>query len=486
MSILFYKRPDYIAKENGPMENASCQKYVDRANCSRASIPENLSYEKVMGGKTLPPCSLPDFLDYLIYIAHDAENLQFYLWFKDYSKRFEKLSKAEQALSPEWTAEESAHTATIVPNPRVSKRTIYEAALLASAEEEESTRSVPTSRRSSFDSLLAPPPPPAKTLNIAADINTQAGLKWESFSIQPLRAEVTQILAHYIQPSAPRELNLSHKIRTQVIHAIQHTTHPSAFAPILEPLLLTLRNQSHPNFIRWTICNGNKPRVFFLRSLAVTVLSIGVIMSVLLILSHQSRWWRVWVIIPFWFGTVNLVAAYKGLCVLLYRRHTRELHPWEIDTTVEKVAASHFPTGNSLVSSNDEMTNLQNPLPEPPQPTHQRVASERSATFEHDLEAQPLPAAHRMNSPASSLTGSGLNEKLLPLGARNSFEHEPWVAKWTRRSNLKKLFIKKVWVKEEGLRLIQNRIVQQAHAWGILISIPVTIGVVACPVVGVI
>jgi hypothetical protein len=44
-------------------------------------------------------------MDYLVYVAHDAENLQFYLWFKDYTKRFGELNRDEQALSPEWKTE---------------------------------------------------------------------------------------------------------------------------------------------------------------------------------------------------------------------------------------------------------------------------------------------------------------------------------------------------------------------------------------------
>lgn len=48
------------------------------------------------------PCSLRDFMDYLKYVSHDAENLQFYLWLKDYTKRFNELKASEKMLSPEW------------------------------------------------------------------------------------------------------------------------------------------------------------------------------------------------------------------------------------------------------------------------------------------------------------------------------------------------------------------------------------------------
>lgn len=42
-------------------------------------------------------------MNYLIYIEHSAENLQFFLWYKDYAKRFAQADTADIALSPEWT-----------------------------------------------------------------------------------------------------------------------------------------------------------------------------------------------------------------------------------------------------------------------------------------------------------------------------------------------------------------------------------------------
>ena|SRR3569833_69117 len=47
--------------------------------------------------------TITDFMDYLLYIEHSAENLQFYLWHQDYVKRFKKAPASDTALSPEWT-----------------------------------------------------------------------------------------------------------------------------------------------------------------------------------------------------------------------------------------------------------------------------------------------------------------------------------------------------------------------------------------------
>ena len=70
-----------------------------------------------------------DFMNYLIYVEHSAENLQFYLWYKDYANRFRDASTADIALSPEWTEamEDDAvakirreHTEKIRPSPEAA------------------------------------------------------------------------------------------------------------------------------------------------------------------------------------------------------------------------------------------------------------------------------------------------------------------------------------------------------------------------------
>ena len=43
-------------------------------------------------------------MNYLIYIERAAENLQFFLWYRDYSKRFSEIPASERVLAPEWTA----------------------------------------------------------------------------------------------------------------------------------------------------------------------------------------------------------------------------------------------------------------------------------------------------------------------------------------------------------------------------------------------
>jgi hypothetical protein len=42
-------------------------------------------------------------LNYLKYHERAAENLQFFLWYQDYVRRFNDMPASERALAPEWT-----------------------------------------------------------------------------------------------------------------------------------------------------------------------------------------------------------------------------------------------------------------------------------------------------------------------------------------------------------------------------------------------
>lgn len=57
-------------------------------------------------------------MNYMKYIEHDAENLQFFLWFRDYCQRFENLPASEKALSPAWTTAQVESDAQAVKSAR--------------------------------------------------------------------------------------------------------------------------------------------------------------------------------------------------------------------------------------------------------------------------------------------------------------------------------------------------------------------------------
>jgi hypothetical protein len=54
MSILFYRRPDYVNRPAGPLNQEDCQKYVERTKNNKNAIPPELSFDKVISNEALP------------------------------------------------------------------------------------------------------------------------------------------------------------------------------------------------------------------------------------------------------------------------------------------------------------------------------------------------------------------------------------------------------------------------------------------------
>ncbi|KAI4210053.1 MAG: hypothetical protein LQ351_007043 [Letrouitia transgressa] len=408
MSVLFYRRPDYVAKLPGPMNLAQCQ-----------------------------PCTLQDFMDYLVYVSHDAENLQFWLWLQEYTKKFYSAPPSEQALSMPWTPIDPPQTLGQDPSQLPSRTfdkqkigvTQYEInfdqpdlPMSPAFDKQSFTSGVTNSNRSANESV--------------EDAYAQAGLKWHSFTIQPFRSEINRVISHYLAPNAPRELNLSHKTRAAVLHALQHTTHPSAFSIVRDMVEGTLRGQSHPNFIRWSICNGNKPRVLFVRNSGIAHVIGAIILAVFLVLSGRSRWWRLFVVPLFLVGFSIGVAAYKGLCVIVHSTHSRGLRPWE--QFGDAASLTSFDADDEATLSTDEVYSM----------------------------------SHRSKRAISMDT----------FGTSNSFDHELWVEKYKKKPLLQRIFTKQIWVQDETIRLLQDRIVIQSYIWSVMLTIPLTALIVALPV----
>ena len=175
-------------------------------------------------------------------------------------------------------------------------------------------------------------------------------------TIQPFRDEIDRVIATYIMDGAPRQLNLASLEQRAAVHALSHTTHPSALRGLFKTVDSSLRRQAHPNFVRWSICNGNPARVFFARFLGVFLIVAGFIVAILITLSRLGRGYRALAAIPFVLGISTLVAAYKGMCVVLHGLHHRHIRPWElfVQDDGEELGKRSFDSFGSQNSYEDE------------------------------------------------------------------------------------------------------------------------------------
>ncbi|KAH7419829.1 regulator of G protein-like protein [Cadophora sp. MPI-SDFR-AT-0126] len=453
MSVLFHRRPNYFHMPVGPINAKDCARYLERAKNSERAIPEGLSFENILDNRTLPPFSLNDFMDYLVYVEFSAENMQFYLWFKDYVRRFEALPEKEKALSPEFLPEinvpdltkdggkgERKETRREASNALMETRYDGKSLVLNTSTSQGSAQDLRTAHNHMESELRESPSVTSGSTAVPSDaeVVAQAGLKWQPCSHYPTheRDQINRVMRHYLAFTAPRELNISHRDRARCLHALQHTTHPSALEPAVKIAEATLRGQSHPNFIRWSICNGNKPRVFFVRTMGVTNTIFGFAIA------------RIFAAIEWFMGISTMVTAYKGLCVILHHSHARNLRPWEqeLDSEIGEMRR------NSSGSTEDRIVQL----------------------------------ASRPNDREDELRGEGDGSSYRPstmqtFGPKNSFDDAVWVEKYQRKLLIRKVFDKITWTQDETLRVLQDKIVLVANMWGVVITIPLTVIFVALP-----
>ncbi|KAK5072661.1 hypothetical protein LTR64_004865 [Lithohypha guttulata] len=421
---LTYRRPAHVSQDSISSEKSGGQESQTSSSSCPYGIPDALSFDRIISGGTCPPVTTREFMDFLVYIEHDAENLQFYLWYRDYVKRWSELPEREQKLAPEWTIEQAQQARNEILSEKVAakKADNHEAAKVFKGTDFEMKANKTAGAPNPFSTPPRTPSHEAGRESIApstvgwseggstlgsnmthhekktANAFEEVGA-YQPFTVQPYREEVSRIISIYIADGGVRRLNLSAQERTALLKALSITTHPSAFRDVVATAEASLRQQAHPNFIRWTICNGNPPRQTFARGLGIGGIVAGIVVGLLITLSGVNRGWRALAFLAFFIGIATLFAAWKGMCVVLHGMHHRHLRPWELFASDDSTSSSDYESGKGSFDS---------------------------------------------------------------LGSANSYEDEPWVAKYDKRNVIRKIFDREVWIQEPALRSIQDTIFIQA------------------------
>ncbi|POS75587.1 hypothetical protein DHEL01_v206026 [Diaporthe helianthi] len=423
---LGYRRPARVDSPRQPVASSD-DSVQSGSSGSSAGIPVALTFDKIITGGTCPPCTIRDFMNYLIYVEMSAENLQFFLWHRDYVQRFSSATTSDMALAPEWTHDEQNETFNKLQKEHrdgIKRDPAATAGIFKGTDFEKAGPMNPSTPDkavpifSSNNPFNTPPRTPnGDTMSDLSGQNTmtyrnQAQEAFASvgtrapFTIQPFREEIDRVIATYVMDGSPRELNLSARERKQLLVALSHTTHPTAFRQVAGSVESTLRMQAHPNFIRWSICNGNTARVKFANMLGAFLIVGSLAAFILVTLSSVPRGYRAVPAVGFVLGVSTQVAALKGMCVVLHGMHHRHVRPWELFVDEEVL---------------DDM------------------------------------------SSASGRKPAQLGKKSFDsFGSSNSYEDEPWVIKYQKRNIVRKVFDREVWIQEPALRSIQDTIFVQS------------------------
>ncbi|SPO03443.1 uncharacterized protein DNG_06126 [Cephalotrichum gorgonifer] len=437
MSLLLYSGPRRKKKwSSGGREELDFKDLEKKAKATKKWIHPKLRFEEIIKNKPLPPCSLNDFMDYLVYVEREAETLQFFLWYYDYVRRWVKLHPAKKATAPKW---DPGNKRPLTSHSR--KGSLKEKVKLNSILDILDREAGPDSRiyhhryQSSSATNFSLPRSP-ETAATGEDEKT-----WEPFSTQPYRDEINQIVRHYIISGAPRQLYLSSQDRQACIHGAEHTTHPSALLPAFISAEAMLRGRLHPNFISWSISNSNRPLVIASRLLSVLLLLLAAGLDAFLILTDWSRLWRLTCLPLFFTAFCVIIASGSGLSLALHLRGARQLRPWEQAADVEAAAAAAGYSKKHLRKN-----------------TGDSVLS---------FDADPL----RKGS-------------LRPLGPKNDFWDEEWVRVYEKKWLFRRVLDGTVPVQNRHVSVLQDAVVAGSVLWGSLIAILLTAGSIFVPALG--
>ncbi|SPQ27497.1 be2e4bcd-609b-4ecc-9d3a-67726bd395fa [Thermothielavioides terrestris] len=287
-------------------------------NSRYGDIPAELSFEEIIKNRTAPPCSLNDFMDYLYYVEHNAEPLQFFLWYLDYVQRWSTLLPRQKALSPPWDPEQAAEPRSrFIRYSHKRERSLKMSKVLAIMDMgQERTPSDAPQPGDAQHTSRSPSSSHSHARSLSSSILSPVESTkpdWQPFTIPPFRDELTRIVRHYISSTttntsiddsptrspnppraAPRALPLSPADRTACLAAAQHTTHPSALQPAFLAADAALRGAAaHGSFLRWARRNANPARCVCLCGLGAALVLLGCVLDALLVASRAPREWRV-------------------------------------------------------------------------------------------------------------------------------------------------------------------------------------------------
>lgn len=185
--------------------------------------------------------------------------------------------------------------------------------------------------------------------------------------------------------------------------------------------------------------NGNRPRIIFGRTLGVLTILFGFLIAILLTLSFKARWWRLFAALAWMMGFNFLLAGANGICLVLYAVRGRHLRPWE-----------QF---------------------------HNELSSSRGG------DSSDETTLNGTDTPSASIAKSRSRRVVLEaFGTANSYGHEVWVEKYRAKMMIRKVFDSTVWVENEHVRILQDRVALQAFCWSAIVTLPLTVLFTALPI----
>ncbi|KAH7409568.1 hypothetical protein BKA64DRAFT_571443 [Cadophora sp. MPI-SDFR-AT-0126] len=345
---------------NGVGRSANCYKVI---SIHPSSIPEDISFDRMMIGATFPPINMTGFKAFLTNIDYNVENLDFLLYIQHYTKLFEAVADEERAaLSPPWTKKDEEAAKKAINN--INKATHKSTPSIAMAQPNLPTPPGSSGDESSLEDLKyeaqhSTRPRTGDRGRIASMGRSMSYAEMESIapfvrydsqhlhpeesitegveagpelpiSVMNLWKESQRIANAFILPNGPKQLNLSSRERELVLYALARNNHPTSFSVALRAADHVLRNDSYPKFLQLATPNMNRIRQQFAYSMGYLCILIGVAYAGVMSMSKAEREWRLFAIPLIVLGVATLYAARRGMCLVLHSLGHYQVKPWEV------------------------------------------------------------------------------------------------------------------------------------------------------------
>ncbi|KAJ0164095.1 hypothetical protein CTA2_1762 [Colletotrichum tanaceti] len=347
--LIWYKKPEYRDFKEYAAAIRSGRRPLSRDGRDKSPIPARLSLEKVLANQTCSPMSLYDFYMYLKYIEFSPENLEFFVWFRNYQSSYAKTGSLNNFPLAEKEVDKSISSRSSLTDSAIDTTVLQLPSIQMS--EFECDPDIADETMTNIVHLIAP--------ESACRPNSKVGptgrdriRSWANACAKPVcsnsapsvipariapnsayRAELNAVVKNFLLPGSEKELNIPPALRDQALLDLQHSSDPVHLKPIADHVYGLLKNCSHRNFVRLGVSNGTFETLCMATSFGI-VLTIAGFLCVLLrafvpFMGAHSRWnaFAPW---PLWFVGMSLIlSGLRGSCFFLLLFTRRQPLPWE-------------------------------------------------------------------------------------------------------------------------------------------------------------
>ncbi|CCC12714.1 unnamed protein product [Sordaria macrospora k-hell] len=344
--------------------------------------------------------SLYDFYMYLKYIEFSSENLEFYIWFKNYEESYNKglASRYDKDEVLVKTASESGSVSSSVfkkshyhlsdgegdgDSEKAAGDTLHRISMLIAVSAPcaasiahpschpggpcapSSNLAFPTTTffhnfNNSRTAVLPsdPTPDPSHPANKSGTLGLLAP---QPGPIPP--SEIQTIINLFLLPSSPKELNIPMSLRRAALDALAATPQgtlpdPKILRPIADHVYHLLHSCSHRNFVRLGVSNGTFETICFATFLGFVSLALGFLVVLVRAFTEgrgaRSRW-ESFAGFGFWVVGMSLVlSGLRGSCFFLLLFSRRQRLPWERLNDGEKAGSREDLEINGGQEENEE------------------------------------------------------------------------------------------------------------------------------------